>query len=734
MSNHSLRAREPGDSLSARALNQSLRERAGEQEIKHEQAIVDHIYTRLEAAARSARALAAEGHARARLGNEGGLVERDAIVFQAGRRLATLDTAHEGLVFGRLDMRDAATRYIGRLGLRDADREVLLIDWRAPAAAVFYQATAQDPAGVVRRRVLQCAGDKVVGIEDDLLDADAAGDDLVVVGEGALLAALSRSRDRSMHSIVATIQREQDNAIRAPHRGVTAITGGPGTGKTVVALHRAAYLLYSDRRRYETGGVLVVGPNETFMSYIERVLPSLGETSVSLRALGDLVDGVEATRHDSPRVAVIKGSDKMRPVLARTARGATPGAPSSFRVFYRDDVLALDARDLREIRRALLGSGQRRNQVASRVADELVTALWRQIGGERAIARGKADFAATMHDSSALNDFIRAWWPAVDAMDVLGWLADRDRLRRDSAGVLTHAEVDELVGTWGAGDFSIEDVPLLDEMRYLVGDPPQPEGEIDPLDELYDDTLPELSTQDERGPNSVRRSERPTASIDDDSYAHVLVDEAQDLSPMQWRMVGRRGRRASWTIVGDAAQSSWPLPAEAAQAREVAFGRLDRSSFRLSTNYRNSREIFELAADLARAQIPDADLPVAVRSTGVQPQIETVLRAQLPVAVRAAADRLTQTLEGTVGVVVSTGWADRVESWLRARADQGAGQQRVRVLEALDTKGLEFDGIVVVEPDEIVAESRVGTHTLYVVLTRATQRLHVLGTSNRWRL
>ena len=224
------------------------------------------------------------------------------MVFQAAKRIAQLDAAHEGLVFGRLDLLptlDPEPRYIGRIGLRDDDRDSLLIDWRAPAAAVFYQATAAEPQDVVRRRVLRCAGPKVVGVEDELLDAEAETD-LPIVGEGALMAQLSRARDRSMHSIVATIQAEQDKAIRAPSRGVVSISGGPGTGKTVVALHRAAFLLYSDRRRYETGGVLVVGPSGVFMRYIERVLPSLGETAVALRSLGEVVGGLRAIRHDAP--------------------------------------------------------------------------------------------------------------------------------------------------------------------------------------------------------------------------------------------------------------------------------------------------------------------------------------------------------------------------------------------------------------------------------------------------
>ncbi len=703
-----------------------------EQEIKHEQSVVDRIYTRLEAAVDAARSLAAEGHARARLGNEGGLVERDAIVFQASRRLADLDAAHEGLVFGRLDMRDRDARYIGRLGLRDEDHEVLLVDWRAPAASVFYQATAEHPVGVVRRRVVQTSGDTVVGVQDDLLDAGSAPDDMVVVGEGALLAELSRSRDRSMHSVVATIQKEQDDAIRSPHRGVTSISGGPGTGKTVVALHRAAYLLYTDRRRYEGGGVLVVGPNPVFMTYIERVLPSLGETSVTLRALGEVVDGIHANRHDLPRVAAIKGSARMRRVLERAAKGAVPRAPTSLRIFYRDDVLTLGARELSALRRHLLAGGHRRNRALPRVGNEVVDVLWRQVSGERGLSAGKDEFAHTMFGSRDFTDFVRSWWPAVDAVGVLGWLSDRDRLARDAAGVLDPGEIDDLVESWGADDLTVEDVPLIDELRYLVGEPAEPESdEIDPLADLYDETVPELATMDQRrvhaGGTTVA-GQRPTSSIEDDRYAHVLVDEAQDLSPMQWRMVGRRGRHASWTIVGDAAQSSWPLPAEAASARAEALTGRDERTFRLSTNYRNSQEIFDLAADVARAWIPDADLPVAVRGTGVEPRVHEVEPPYVASAVRDAVARLAEELDGTVGVVAPVGRRAEVDHWLGER-----DRQRLPVLEPLDTKGLEFDGIVVVEPDAVVAESSAGIRTLYVVLTRATQQLVIIGGSHHWR-
>jgi hypothetical protein len=413
------------------------------------------------------------GQNRGRLGHEGGLVERDAMVYQAARRLAQLDAAHEGLVFGRLDLqpeRDPDPRYIGRIGLRDDDRESLLVDWRAPAAAVFYQATAAEPQGVVRRRVLRSHGTRVLGVEDELLDGEALermDADLPIIGEGALLAQLSRARDRTMHSIVATIQAEQDRAIRAPAKGVVAISGGPGVGKTVVALHRAAYLLYTDRRRYETGGVLVVGPSGVFMRYIERVLPSLGETAVALRSLGEVVDGVRAVRHDEPAVAAVKGSERMAEELRRLARQQAPGSPTEYRVFWRDDRIVVDRGVLGRIRRSLMGGG-RRNKQLPRVTPALLDAMWRQVRGERGRERGREAFDDDMLSRQDFLDFVLAWWPPLSAPEVLGWLRDPELLARVADGILTPEEQVLLTKSWGAGgdaDPSVQDVPLLDELR-----------------------------------------------------------------------------------------------------------------------------------------------------------------------------------------------------------------------------------------------------------------------------
>ncbi|GAA1952758.1 AAA family ATPase [Nocardioides panacihumi] len=722
-----------------------------EQEIAREQGFVDRVYVQLERSAKSAQALAKEGHARGGLGHEGGLVERDAMVFQAARRIAQLDAAHEGLVFGRLDLRpevDGEPRYIGRIGLRDDDRDSLLIDWRAPAAAVFYQATAAEPQNVVRRRVLRSRGRDVLGVEDELLDGTAETD-LPIIGEGALMAQLSRARDRQMHSIVATIQAEQDKAIRAPGKGVVSISGGPGVGKTVVALHRAAYLLYTDRRRYEAGGVLIVGPSGVFMTYISRVLPSLGETAVALRSLGEVVDGVRATRHDEPAVAAVKGSARMAELLRRAARQQAPGSPGDFRIFYRDDVLVLDVRRLGQLRRQLMSQGRRNRQVP-RVANALLDALWRQVRGERGRERGKEAFEDDMLSDQRFLDFAAGWWPALDAQTVLGWLRDPEFLARVGEAVVSAEDQALLLKSWsshpaanGGVDLSIEDVPLLDELRYALGDlPEQPADERD-VDPELGINVQELITASDREYATGPGWRPPTNRIDDDPFSHVLIDEAQDLTPMQWRMVGRRGRTASWTIVGDPAQSSWPVPEEAAAARAEALEGKAVHEFHLGTNYRNSAEIYDFAAAYAERVGLNADLPTAVRSTGVEPVVIDEV-VDLEATTRDEVVRLAGEVAGTVGIVVPVARRSEVNSWLASwpeladdapsarasAADAGAtpsGDDRVVVLTGLDTKGLEFDAIVVVRPQEIEDESPTGRATLYVVLTRATQLLTTIS-------
>ncbi len=657
----------------------------------------------------------------ASVGNYGALVERDALVHHAARRLRELDAQHEGLVFGRLDLDDGGVRHVGRIGLLDESFEPLVVDWRAPAAAPFYQATAADPGDVRRRRVIRTSGQRVVDVEDDLLTAglDGSGDALPVVGEGALMAALGQATGGGMRDIVATIQREQDQAIRAPAGGVTVISGGPGTGKTAVATHRAAYLLYRDRRRFEGGGVLIVGPSPMFIAYIERVLPSLGESSVSLRALGEVLDGASATSVDPPAGAAVKGSLRMRRFLERAVRDRPPGAPDRLRVTYAGEVLQLGPADLAAARRAVSRRRRPVNRAAGLAREALVEALWRRRPPDATWERPQ--FAEVIVERPAFETHLAAWWPVLSPLTVLGWCAQRAAAGRYGEGLLTSAEVDLLCSSWAGGMrsvCSVADVALLDELRVLLGPVPV---RVAATPDPDPDTMPELTTVADR---ELAAREPVVRGDDYDEYAHIVVDESQDVSPMQWRMLGRRGRHASWTVVGDPAQSAWEDTAEAAAARDEAVGRRKVHDYLLTTNYRNPREIFSLAASVLRAVDPAAELPEAVRETGVFPEHLVVVDVAGAVRVRAAS--LLGGVEGTVGVIVPLGWRDRVLGWVEGVSAGG----RLQVVEALGSKGMEYDGVLAVEPDLIVGGS--GIRTLYVVLTRATQRLVTVGATQAW--
>ncbi|HEU4948523.1 MAG TPA: UvrD-helicase domain-containing protein [Kribbella sp.] len=717
-------------------------------ELEAEQLHVDLVYTRVAEAARSASRIAVEGHQRGQAQNVGrvrdeeqtGLYERDVLVFAAARRIAELDAEHEGLVFGRLDSDhgdddgpvnradDLDRLYVGRIGVRDEEYEPLVIDWRAPAAEPFYRATSTDRLRVVRRRVLRNKGPRIVGLEDDLLAPERAPQDLPVMGEGALMASLSRARGHTMRDIVATIQAEQDMAIRAPARGVTVIGGGPGTGKTVVALHRAAYLLYSDRRRFERGGVLVVGPSAAFMAYIERVLPSLGENTVSLRAVGELVDGVKATAVDEADVAAIKGSLRMRGLLSRATRDRVPGAPTTVRLFVGGATLELDANRLDNVRRNALRRTPR-NRAAAEARKGLVAALWQRFPDDLRHGRyaDRESFGDIVTELPAFTSFFTAWWPMLTPGAVLRWLGDTRRVNRWARGEFTATEVDRLSeAIRGTDEFTVADVALLDELGTQLGRPPIVEAgrdeEFDWLEGLSDGVNEVLTTSERRA-----RSAAAADADEQEEYAHVLVDEAQDLSPMQWRMVTRRGPQASWTIVGDPAQSSWPDPAEARAAMDSMLQHLQRHSFRLSTNYRNSAEIYSFAGEVIRRQLPDADLPDAVRRTGVEPEHRVFDAGKIAQAAADAAAELLQLVEGTVGVIVPPKLRPGVEAVLAAIRDP-----RVVPLSPLDSKGLEYDAVVVVEPDRIVSDTLGGVRALYVVLTRATQRMITVNSTTHW--
>jgi DNA helicase IV len=680
-------------------------------EIDKEQRHVDRVYARLARLRADAARAEAQGYKQASVGNFGSLVERDAMVFHAARRRHAFDTQHEGLVFGRLDLKfeavsqdePAAVRYIGRLGMRSETGEPLLIDWRAPAAAPFYRATAAQPLGVIRRRMITSFGEKVIALDDDLLDPEAAAEGIIVVGDGALMAALSRAKGTGMRDIVATIQHEQDLAIRSPAGGVTVVEGGPGTGKTAVALHRAAYLLYTDRNRFAGGGVLIVGPSPVFVRYIETVLPALGEESATLRSLGQLVVGFDATREETAAVRAVKGGLRMPRVLRRAAEDAPPSAPDGLRIRYRGEWLTLSRKQTEEIRRRV-GRGARRNEVRARAFGEVLDLLWSQFGEATRVEQARFD--EELSDHEGFRAFLRAWWPIVAPVEVLRWLGDPNRLRRYAGGVLSHEE-QLLLSRSIKEEPSVDDIPLLDELADLVGRQPKPRKR----------TRPSGQAQSLGLVSQAQKEERPADYRD---YAHVVVDESQDVTPMQWRMIGRRGHAASWTIVGDPAQSAWVGPPdEPVRARDEAIGGgRARYYHRLTTNYRNSSEIFEVAADVIRKVQPDIPLPVAVRSTGIEPEDVRVAPEELPKVVREAVNRVRDQVEGTIGVITpDAALRDAASAWIEI-------DERTSVVTALAAKGMEYDAVVLVEPGALE-----NARTLYVALSRAKQRLTTIATA-----
>ncbi|MEU7294233.1 UvrD-helicase domain-containing protein [Streptomyces exfoliatus] len=753
-----------------------------DREIGVEQEHLDHVYRRLEEKIHEAEFLMNDAAQRGQVGTPGALAERDAQVFRAGIHLNRLNNEFEDFLFGRIDLlygkdgkkgpdgaytsiepaEDAVrpdntadigeTLHIGRIGVLDSDYAPLVIDWRAPAAAPFYRSTPVDPGRVVRRRVIRSKGRQVLGVEDDLmrpeLRATLDGRELPVIGDGALMAALGQARSHTMRDIVSSIQAEQDMVIRAPAASVTYVEGGPGTGKTAVALHRAAYLLYQDRRRY-AGGILIVSPTPLLVSYTEGVLPSLGEEGqVAIRAVGSLVDGVEATAYDDPAVARIKGSSRMLHVLRKAARGAleTPaprnsqpelgeddeapvpvGTPTRLRVVAFGRRLELEADELRRIRHNVLGGTAPVNLLRPRARRLLLDALYSKSGavGRHSDPELAAELRSSFDEDVSTEDsflgFLDAWWPELTPRRVLDAMADERRLGRWARRILNPGEVRRLARSLRRKELSVHDVALLDELNTLVGAPARPRKrrEYDPLDQLTG--LEELMPVREE--TQRERAERLAAERTE--YAHVIVDEAQDLTPMQWRMVGRRGRHATWTVVGDPAQSSWSDPDEAAEARDEALGSRPRRRFELTVNYRNPAEIAELAAKVLALAMPGKESPRAVRSTGVEPRFvavpEKTADTGLAETVRSEARLLLERVEGTVGVVVAMNRRTEAARWL---ADLG---DRVVALGSLEAKGLEYDATVVVSPAEIADESPAGLRVLYVALTRATQQLTVVA-------
>src|SRR6266498_4035966 len=706
-------------------------------ELEYEQAYVSMLYERLDTLRVRAAERVAQVLGRAEFGGTyQGRLERDALVTRYRDRLAQLWSAETGLCFGRLDLADGTRRYIGRLGLADDDRESLLVDWRAPAARPFYRATPADPSGVVRRRHLRTKGRIVVDFEDDVLDLDALSDDerSGLSGEAALLAALNASRTGRMGDIVATIQAEQDRIIRSDLRGILVVEGGPGTGKTAVALHRAAYLLYTHRERLARRGVLVVGPNPTFLRYIEQVLPSLGETGVLLATTDELYPGVTATATEPPETAALKGSERMAGILAAAVadRRRLPGEDLEIR--FDGQVLRLDRRTCLRARLRARAAGTPHNQARARFRRELLAALSRQV-----VARLVADLPEVeLPDDDLAGDDV----PSERLLD-----AELEEIRAELL-----REPPDRRAAGGAGWWTPADVPLLDEAAVLLGEKDggaarealQAEQwrrelayargvlSMVGIDEhRYGGAALLAVRQRDTGPGTgIAERARQDRTW---TFGHVIVDEAQELSAMAWRTLMRRCPARSMTVAGDTAQrgAAWGVRswADALEPHAPGAWRVEE----LTVNYRTPVEIIEVAADVLAAISPELRPPRSVRETGVAPWAlrldEAELGARLPEVVAGEAS----TIEGgKLAVLVPAERAEelgrRVAAVPGAAAERGpaALDARIAVLTVAESKGLEFDSVVLVDPAGIVAESPRGIADLYVALTRATQRLGVV--------
>ncbi|MGW3993038.1 RNA polymerase recycling motor ATPase HelR [Amycolatopsis sp. NPDC004772] len=698
--------------------------------LREERAYVAALYERLdrERAAAQARYHGALGQTGVTPG------ERETDVRCRSREAARLDVADNGLCFGRLDALSGETSYIGRLGLFDAenDYEPFLLDWRAPAARPFYVATAARPENMRRRRQFHTMGRRVLEFTDEVLGRP--GD--TERGDAALLAAVNAPRGEGMRDIVATIQAEQDEIIRLGHAGVLVVEGGPGTGKTAVALHRVAYLLYTRRERMSRSGVLVVGPSPLFLDHIGRVLPSLGESDVVFLTTGDLVPGLRVTAEDRPEVARLKGSLGILDVLAAAVadRQHVPAEPVP--VDLGDVVVALDAELVTEARLAARESGLPHNearaifreQAVALVAERVVAKIgegWMTREDRGLWADLRADVLEELAEHEALGSALDALWPYLTPETLLAPLYASPR-RLEAAGA------DPTLFRADGTAWTVSDVPLLDELADLLGRDDtaeraaarrRAEAEVEyasgvmdlmkldaeELDEDVQLVAEDLLDAEDLAGRFVERDARDLAeraAADRDwTYGHVVVDEAQELSEMDWRVLMRRCPSRSFTIVGDLAQRR-------SAAGATAWGPVltpyvgDRWQYReLTVNYRTPAEIMAVAGALLAQFAPDARPPESVRACGVRPWSRRVADDELADAVddfvRDEAGR-----EGTSVVIGPPG----VPGTIPAAA----------------AKGLEFDAVLVVEPERILAAGPRGAAELYVALTRATQRLGVL--------
>lgn len=730
-------------------------------ELARERQYVASLYARLD----FLRA-AAQGELEAvRRTNQGGThqnrSERDAFARIYEDRVNQLTEIDERLAFGRLELAEAdgadAHRYIGRIGLRDDDQRPLLLDWRVPQARAFYQATAATPLGIRARRHLQSKGREIVRIDDEIFDRELLeGDTTELQGESALLAALTTQRTGRMGDIVATIQAEQDRIIRSELRGVLVVQGGPGTGKTAVALHRAAYLLYSHRDKLASSGVLIVGPSRSFLQYIESVLPSLGETGVVLSSVGQLFPGLDTSVDDAPATAVLKGSREMASLLSRAVRSRqlVPAHPQV--VDVNGERLTIAPELIRQAMQRAWDTRKQHNIARATFNKAALNALGRQLAEQLRDNGNTVD----EQDQRYLRDDLRTSYDVKVVLNTAWLPLTPQKLLHDLYARPQWLE--SLTPDWSAekrallhrdrqAPFTISDVPLLDEAAELLGvvetrneaerkeAQRQRKRDIENAEQAIRNMNVEGLVSAETlasgfEPISERASTAELAASDRTwTYGHVVVDEAQELSPMQWRLLQRRGPQKSFTIVGDVAQAS---AAAGATTWNEAIGSFGADNWRLeelTVNYRTPAQIATAAESMAEAHglrvtrsraVRESEWPVDIRRTA---HVQSVLREVL------AENRVIDST-GTVAVIASDSQVDALLEASDLGDDAGRGAagltRTVSFMTPAEVKGLEFDTAIVIEPALIVDEIERGASALYVAMTRPTQRLYVITSTD----
>lgn len=707
--------------------------------------------------------------------------ERDSFATMYENRLTQLRSVEDRLVFGRLDAKNGDRHYIGRIGLSSPDHEPILTDWRAEAARPFYEATPSNHGDIVMRRHITLSFREVVGVEDEVLDvhsdqvgqASSAG---TLTGEGALLASLSSRRTGKMTDIVATIQGEQDRIIRADLNQAVVVQGGPGTGKTAVALHRAAYLLYTHRRALQRSGVLVVGPSSTFLHYIDQVLPSLGETGVVSRTIADLIPGIIATAHDDPHAAKLKGERRMAKAIAN-AVAARERVPSHLPVIRINGFnVPMVRADIEQAIADAKRTRQPHNKARETFVRDMLSAMRNRYVERLDYEPEQAELNDVMQQLR-MNDDLRktlnlAWLPMTGEWLVDQLFAKPQQLRR-FAPWLEERDIETLTRPKGS-PFTVSDVPLLDEAMELLGPDPKAVARQKALDakraeeeQFAKDTLAQagigsgivtsqMLVDNINGMDAELTAQRAAADREW-TYGHIVVDEAQELTAMDWRMLIRRCPSRSFTIVGDVAQTS-ALGGTRSWRRmmDPLFGERNWQLNELTINYRNPKEVSQLASDFASSEglyistvnavrgVPDSVKRLTLRddsliSDAVAQQTVELVRAYVSsdgtgrVAIIAPDDML-KPLRARVYAQLQ----DELDPKEFDRLDaQSSWDEQVTVCSTQTVKGLEYDAVMVVQPGRIEenAPSRiVAASDLYVAMTRPTQRLLILRTKDDEKL